>query len=65
MKQPKSRLNADSGLRQLPDLTPRLSGDDASAADLATTLLSRPGFTLRGGTNQILRGVIARGLGLR
>lgn len=31
----------------------------------ATTLLSRPGFTLRGGTNEILRGVIARGLGLR
>ena len=31
----------------------------------ATTLLSRPGFTLRGGTNEILRGAIARGLGLR
>jgi len=31
----------------------------------ATALLSRPGFTLRGGTNEILRGVIARGLGLR
>lgn len=25
----------------------------------------RPGFTLRGGTNEVLRGVIARGLGLR
>lgn len=25
----------------------------------------RPGFTLRGGTNEILRGVIARGLGMR
>ena len=31
----------------------------------ATTLLSRPGFTWRGGTNEILRGAIARGLGLR
>ena len=31
----------------------------------ATTLLSRPGFTLRGGTNALLRGAIARGLGLR
>jgi alkylation response protein AidB-like acyl-CoA dehydrogenase len=31
----------------------------------ATALLSRPGFTLRGGTNEILRGVIARGLGMR
>lgn len=25
----------------------------------------RPGFTLRGGTNEVLRGVLARGLGLR
>jgi alkylation response protein AidB-like acyl-CoA dehydrogenase len=25
----------------------------------------RPGFTLRGGTNEVMRGVIARGLGLR
>jgi alkylation response protein AidB-like acyl-CoA dehydrogenase len=31
----------------------------AAAAD------QRPGFTLRGGTNEVLRGVIARGLGLR
>lgn len=28
-------------------------------------LLQRPGFTLRGGTSEVLRGVIARGLGLR
>lgn len=28
-------------------------------------LLQRPGFTLRGGTNEVLLGVIARGLGLR
>ena len=32
---------------------------------LADTLLLSPSFTLRGGTNEILRGVIARGLGLR
>jgi len=31
----------------------------------ATTLLSGPGFTLRGGTNEILLGAIAGGLGLR
>ncbi len=30
-----------------------------------TALVQRPGFTLRGGTNEVLRGVIARGLGLR
>jgi hypothetical protein len=29
------------------------------------TLLLSPSFTLRGGTREILRGVIARGLGLR
>lgn len=28
-------------------------------------LLSSPGFTLRGGTSEILRGIIARGLGMR
>lgn len=28
-------------------------------------VIQRPGFTLRGGTNEVLRGVIARGLGLR
>ena len=31
----------------------------------ADTLLRSPSFTLRGGTREILRGVIARGLGLR
>ncbi|MXP21747.1 acyl-CoA dehydrogenase [Gordonia sp. HNM0687] len=30
-----------------------------------TAVVQRPGFTLRGGTNEVLRGVIARGLGLR
>jgi alkylation response protein AidB-like acyl-CoA dehydrogenase len=32
---------------------------------LHAAILQRPGFTLRGGTNEILRGVVARGLGLR
>ena len=32
---------------------------------LVQTLLHSPSFTLRGGTREILRGVIARGLGLR
>lgn len=32
---------------------------------LARAALHSPGFTLRGGTNEILRGVIARGMGLR
>jgi alkylation response protein AidB-like acyl-CoA dehydrogenase len=32
---------------------------------LSRAALHSPGFTLRGGTNEILRGVVARGLGLR
>ncbi|BBX35594.1 acyl-CoA dehydrogenase family protein [Mycolicibacterium mageritense] len=39
--------------------------DDAYRAMLADAVVQRPGFTLRGGTNEILRGVIARGLGMR
>jgi alkylation response protein AidB-like acyl-CoA dehydrogenase len=34
-------------------------------AVLAHTILHAPSFTLRGGTREILRGIIARGLGLR
>ncbi|MBX6166094.1 MAG: acyl-CoA dehydrogenase family protein [Thermobispora bispora] len=32
---------------------------------LAEAVLQMPGFTLRGGTNEILRGVVAKGLGVR
>ncbi|HEY1517959.1 MAG TPA: acyl-CoA dehydrogenase family protein [Solirubrobacteraceae bacterium] len=32
---------------------------------LAEAVLSAPGFTLRGGTNEILRGIVARDLGVR
>ncbi len=32
---------------------------------LATAWLHKPLFTLRGGTNEVLRGVVARGMGLR
>ncbi len=32
---------------------------------VATAVDQRPGFTLRGGTNEVMRGVIARGLGMR
>ncbi|MEM7221111.1 MAG: acyl-CoA dehydrogenase family protein [Pseudomonadota bacterium] len=42
-------------VQRSPDLT----------AALTDTLLLSPSFTLRGGTREILRGVIARGLGLR
>jgi hypothetical protein len=43
--------------------------DDAAGqqfSDMANAAVDqRPGFTLRGGTNEVLRGVIARGLGIR
>lgn len=46
-----------------------LTGDHAVGqqfTDITTTAVDqRPGFTLRGGTNEVLHGVIARGLGLR
>jgi alkylation response protein AidB-like acyl-CoA dehydrogenase len=39
--------------------------DDGLAETLADVMLYAPAYTLRGGTREILRGVIARGLGLR
>jgi len=39
--------------------------DDHLSGLLRAAVIQRPGFTLRGGTNEILRGVIARGLGMR
>jgi alkylation response protein AidB-like acyl-CoA dehydrogenase len=40
-------------------------GDVALEAALAEAVLNAPSFTLRGGTREILRGIVARGLGLR
>ena len=42
-----------------------LADDTALARLLATLLQVSPSFSLRGGTREILRGIIARGLGLR
>jgi acyl-CoA dehydrogenase len=44
---------------------PGVHSDDPTARLLAEGILHAPGFTLRGGTNEILSGVVARGLGLR
>jgi acyl-CoA dehydrogenase len=48
----------------------RVAGGCASANPRLQDLIDgaaaqRPGFTLRGGTNEVLRGVVARSLGLR
>lgn len=54
----------------IAELADSLIGDDTAvsaefAAQVQRAVDQRPGFTLRGGTNEVLRGVIARGLGLR
>ncbi len=51
--------------RQLVDAEPDESSTRAFSAVLAHTMMHAPSFSLRGGTREILRGIIARGLGLR
>ena len=51
--------------RHLLPTEPTLGAGTSYAELLGMTILSSPGFTLRGGTREILRGMIARGLGLR
>jgi alkylation response protein AidB-like acyl-CoA dehydrogenase len=50
--------------RRILDLVPSGDGNPAQAA-LATAILSAPSFSLRGGTREILKGMIAREMGLR
>jgi alkylation response protein AidB-like acyl-CoA dehydrogenase len=52
-------------IRRVVEVTPSLSSPDPLARALAEAQLHAPGYTLRGGTNEILRGIVARGLGLR
>ena len=51
--------------RRLVPVRPSPDGDDGFARLLAHVVFHAPSFTIRGGTREILRGVIARGLGLR
>jgi alkylation response protein AidB-like acyl-CoA dehydrogenase len=52
--------------RRLVACEPSLDDDDDHFSQaLAESILHAPSFSLRGGTREILRGVIARGLGLR
>jgi hypothetical protein len=59
--------------RELPEMARRLvpveasldDPGDAFAETLGYVTLHAPSYTLRGGTREILRGIIARGLGLR
>lgn len=70
---------ADTAAAVVKVLGTTTEGDIADFADLLTdadtparyraliddAVRQRPGFTLRGGTNEVLRGVVARGLGMR
>ncbi|MFG1427726.1 acyl-CoA dehydrogenase family protein [Roseixanthobacter glucoisosaccharinicivorans] len=58
--------------QEIPEIARRLVACEASLESqhrflnvLAYTMLAAPSFSLRGGTREILRGIIARGLGLR
>jgi alkylation response protein AidB-like acyl-CoA dehydrogenase len=55
----------DTALRHLDGVCADPSSSDELERLLSRAVLHSPGFTLRGGTNEILRGVVARGLGLR
>lgn len=52
-------------IRELAPVQPSLHSADPLERYLAQGLLRGPSFTLRGGTNEILRGIVARRLGLR
>jgi len=49
----------------LLEAEPRQNGGSDHAQVLAYLTQMAPSFSLRGGTREILRGIIARGLGLR
>jgi len=51
--------------RTLVAAEPDRGSTQAFAATLAHTMMHAPSFSLRGGAREILRGIIARGLGLR
>ncbi len=51
--------------RELVATEPSISSSRHFDRLLAESVLSAPGFTIRGGTTEILRGIVARGLGIR
>jgi len=52
-------------MRLILSTEPRLTANGGVARLLSDSILKAPSFSLRGGTREILRGIIARGLGLR
>lgn len=55
--------------QEIPEIARQIippdEADDTYAAVLAYLTMHAPSFSLRGGTREILRGIVARGLGLR
>ncbi|MDN5915022.1 MAG: acyl-CoA dehydrogenase family protein [Pseudonocardia sp.] len=51
--------------RLLVEIAPDPGAEPGFARLLADAVQHAPGFTLRGGTNEVLRGIVARGMGLR
>lgn len=52
-------------VREHAGIEPDPGSADPLARALAQAVVQAPGFTLRGGTSEILRGIVARGLGVR
>lgn len=59
-----TRFEQDT-VEAIADLVDRVPMTAELAELLTTARLHKPVFTLRGGTNEVLRGVVARGMGLR
>lgn len=57
--------NIPEMVRELLDSTPRITAGDKLSELEGFLVQSVPTFSLRGGTREILRGIIAKGLGLR
>ena len=55
----------DTAIRILGKVMAEATSERELERLLSRAALHSPGFTLRGGTNEILRGVVARGMGLR
>ncbi|HCB05119.1 MAG TPA: acyl-CoA dehydrogenase [Nocardioides bacterium] len=51
--------------REVLAIEPDPDSDDQGAVLLAQAIQSAPGFTIRGGTNEILQGLVAKGVGVR
>jgi hypothetical protein len=52
-------------VRLLMPVEPSLGAEDDLESVLANVIMHAPSFSIRGGTREILRSTIARGLGLR